>query len=376
MRILVVTTSYPVSRDGSEAAGSFVADFVSALNRQSDTTVVYPVAEKENGALSGFPFRAPRLPLSLLSPANPRDWIDILVTLRNGQSTLDKAVRAFKPDHIFALWVLPSGYWSSKTGKRHGVPFSVWALGSDIWALGKVPVVKGILKSVLRKSSHRFADGFQLRDDVARIAGMESHFLPSTRVLPVIGDSRSANIKRPWRLAFLGRWHKNKGIDVLMGALELLSDTDWSKIGEVRIFGGGPLKDIVKASAGRLLDRGKPIVVGGYMDTREAANLLVWADYLMIPSRIESIPVIFSDALQAGTPMVVSPVGDFPKLFAQNPPGVIAQEVSSCHFHDALRKALGASPTDFSSGIFEKKEVFDIDRSVRTLLSHFCSTAR
>jgi glycosyltransferase involved in cell wall biosynthesis len=54
---------------------------------------------------------------------------------------------------------------------------------------------------------------------------------------------------------------------------------------------------------------------------------LVACDCLVIPSRSESIPVVFSEAIQAGTPLLVTDVGDMGMLARENhlmspvPPG-------------------------------------------------------
>jgi glycosyltransferase involved in cell wall biosynthesis len=46
-------------------------------------------------------------------------------------------------------------------------------------------------------------------------------------------------------------------------------------------------------------------VIAGYMSA---------CDCLVIPSRMESIPIVFSEALQAGIPMLVTDVGDMGQL--------------------------------------------------------------
>ena len=130
---------------------------------------------------------------------------------------------------MFALWVLPSAWWALKVKKKYATPYSTWALGSDIWSLGKIPFVRSILKKVLQGSQQNFADGYQLAKDVKEISSRECNFLPSTRKLSV---PIQENIKEEegFKLAFLGRWHPNKGIDLLLQALGLLTEKEWDKI--------------------------------------------------------------------------------------------------------------------------------------------------
>ncbi len=355
MKFLIITTSYPLKQDGSEAAGSFVRDFAYTLGKDHQVAVVYP--DPKNNAQSKqldelvkhYPFRVHKLPLSLLSPVKPGDWGAIFRTLSSGQKAVDSAVNEFKPDHVFALWALPSGYWAYQISKKYNLPYSTWSLGSDIWSLGKVPVVRSILKMVLRNATRCFADGFQLSDDVEKISERECRFLPSTRLLSV-DKKKEFRKEPPYRLAFLGRWHTNKGIDLLLDALEKLSDEDWEKIESIKIAGGGPLEPLV-TEAIKKLQQNRPITQFGFLDTQEAIDLYHWADYLLIPSRIESIPVIFSDAMQSSCPVIATPVGDLPVLIEKFNVGYLAKDVSSTAFKEALVAALQTSPSKFSEGI-------------------------
>ena len=260
--------------------------------------------------------------------------------------------------HTLALWALPSGYWARGVQRRYGVPYSTWALGSDIWSLGKVPVVRSVLRSVLRGASHRFADGLILGDDVEAISGQPCAFLPSSRRLDVSECAR--RVQPPYRLAFLGRWHPNKGADLLVDALRDLTDGDWQAIEEFRYCGGGPLEEEVRSGVESLRRAGRPIELRGYLDRQQAIELYCWADYLVIPSRIESIPVIFSDAMQCGVPLISTPVGDLGRLVEDYGVGVLAGEAASTALAQAIRQALGRSPAEMSSGLQRARGDFDI----------------
>ncbi len=326
--IILLTTSFPDERLGSEAAGSFVADFAEELTQRCRVTVLAPSSRanvESRGNLRIERFAVPKLPLSLLNVGNPVHWGNIVRTLYAGQKAIERLVRTKDVDHILALWVLPSGYWARRVWKRYGVPYSVWALGSDIWTPSKIPLVRKILVTVLQDSYKRFADGYLLKENVESLCGDSCEFLPSVRRLPIHRAKPSAT-SPPFRLAFLGRWHLNKGVDLLVEALKLLDESDWQKIEEVRIAGGGALETLVKSGCATLRAAGRPVTVRGYLDKAQAAELLLWADYLVLPSRIESIPVIFSDDMQAGCPVIATPVGDLPRLLHEYDVGILTTE--------------------------------------------------
>ena len=133
-RIALISTSYTDKTPGREAAGSFVEDFALELSKSVDVTVLASGREdgvSTSGRLEIRRFAVPRLPVSLLRPYNPLDWPAIVATLGAGRKALGSLIDAQRPDHILALWALPSGWWAQSTD----VPFSTWSLGSDIWLL-------------------------------------------------------------------------------------------------------------------------------------------------------------------------------------------------------------------------------------------------
>jgi glycosyltransferase involved in cell wall biosynthesis len=217
-------------------------------------------------------------------------------------------------------------------------------------------------------AEYRFADGLGLCADVEQLCDRPCSFLPSARKLPARPPAASAS-ELPYKLAFLGRWHPNKGADLLMQALQLLDDVDWEKIEEVRFFGGGPLEGQIQASAEALSAAGRPVTVGGYLDKSEAADLIAWGDYLLLPSRIESIPVIFSDAMQVGTPLVATPVGDLPRLFERYGAGVLATDATPAAFAEAIREALAHDVAHFDARLQSAGQEFDLTTIVAQFLN-------
>ncbi|HSG97871.1 MAG TPA: glycosyltransferase family 4 protein [Woeseiaceae bacterium] len=365
--VAIITTSYPDGQPGNEAAGSFVEDFAIELSKSLHVSVIAAASENSvsgDADLTIRRFSVPRLPLSLLKPHLPWQWPALFETLRAGREALRTCIREDKPDHVFALWVLPSGWWAEVEAGRLGIPYSTWALGSDIWSLGRLPGVRNVLKRVLVSASHRYADGLELCKDVERISNKPCAFLPSTRRLAVPA-ARPAPDSPPYKLAFLGRWHPNKGVDLLMGALDMLAANDWESIEEVRIFGGGPLEQEVRAAAASLAASGRPVTTGGYLDKEAAAELICWADFLMLPSRIESIPVIFSDAAQLGTALIATPVGDLPALRDRYEFGVLAAGTDETDYCRAIRSALADKPARFKAGLNEAAGEFDLEKIAR-----------
>jgi len=302
-------------------------------------------------------FSAGDRPLSLLSPSRPWQWPMIVRTLASLRRQVIDADADGCVGHVLGLWALPSG-WAARGLARHAdIPYSVWALGSDIWSLGRYPMVRGLLGSVCREASLAFADGLQLAADAETLCGRRFEFMPSCRRLEGVRAVPVA-AQAPYRYLFLGRWHPNKGVDLLVDALERLSPSDWERIREVHIAGGGPLAPLVEAAVARLQMSGRPVRLDGYLDRQQASAALAEADRLLLPSRIESIPVVFSDALAYGLPIVAMPVGDLPLLLAEGG-GWLSASVDVNGYLAAVQASLGPSPAPLPAALAAR---FDLDR--------------
>jgi glycosyltransferase involved in cell wall biosynthesis len=372
-QILMITTSYPDAAfaKGQEAAGGFVSDFAESLAQFAHVTVIAPSGRstvETVGNLTTHRFAVPSLPLSLLRLQKPHHWSKIMQTLRYGQQAVMHACETNSFDHIFALWALPSGYWARTASKEHGIPYSIWALGSDIWTLGKVPIIKNVLRSVLRESRYRFADGFVLANDVQSLTDMDCQFLPSSRKFAPT-KTKTLSTTPPYRFAFLGRWHPNKGIDLLLDSLTRLIEADWEQIEAVQVCGGGLLEEKVKTAVSHLQQNGRPITLKGYLNKEEAAELFTWADYVLLPSRIESIPVVFSDAVQTQCPIISMPIGDLPRLINTLNVGVLAASITAASFTQAIQNALSHSPALFEPGLAQAAREFSIEQSAKSFVA-------
>ncbi len=370
--LVLITTSFPISGDGSEAAGGFVADIAEALAVHQPVRVVAPgprqASESWCEGVEVYRFAAPERPLSTLKPWRPADLSALARVLRSGLAAARSAVQAGPCSHILALWALPSGHWARQLSKETGVPYSVWTLGSDIWQLGRVPVIRSHLRRVLRDARHCYSDGLQLADDTARIGGREVSFLPSTRR---IHTRRTQPLRQapPYRLLFLGRWHPNKGIDLLLTALALLTDSDWSRIETVLVCGGGPMQSLVEGAVARLQSEGRPVQLRGYLAKADAENVISHSDFLVIPSRVESIPVVFSDAMKLGCPVISMPVGDLKDLLTRWRVGLLAAEVNASQLAITISNALVTGTCPFAQDIPLVARAFDEQEIAARLLS-------
>ena len=373
MRIWIITSSFPLNpQDARAAAGLFVKDFAVALAEAGhEITVVTP--DKHPGEkvdppgvrVHWFAWRGGHKTLSTLKPYHPGDALAMLSLFREGRHTLEALYEQGRPDHVLAMWAVPAGYLAMGLKRRHGVPFTTWCLGSDIWVYGKYPILRGVVRRVLQASDLVFADGLQLAEDAARLAGRPCPFLASSRRL---NRALIQPLKLPdkgTKFLFIGRYAPVKGVDVLLEAMAAFAGCELC--GHLYLFGGGPLESQLRERAVRPDLRGR-VTIGGYADDATAISYLSACDCVIIPSRMESIPVILSDALQMGKPLIVSDVGDMGRLLSEQPAGqVVPPEDSAALCATMITMATG-EPRRYDAPVRALAERFDVARTAREWL--------
>ena len=114
----------------------------------------------------------------------------------------------------------------------------------------------------------------------------------------------------PHRFLFVGRFHANKGLDVLCWARGKTYAEASSMIGDLTLIGNGPLEGMLKNSP--------RVTVKNFMQPEELAKESANAGVFVLPSRIEpwgvvvhefaatGLPLVLSDACGAGTDFLVS----------------------------------------------------------------------
>jgi glycosyltransferase involved in cell wall biosynthesis len=129
------------------------------------------------------------------------------------------------------------------------------------------------------------------------------------------------------------------------------------------MFGLGPMESELQ----RMIDELKLdcyVYLNGPIQAQELSNYLDSVSFLVIPSRIESIPVVFSDAIQRGTPVVATPVGDLPQIMDEFGCGIVADNVNAEALSAALDKAMATDRVAYKHATANAYKRFDIRATV------------
>jgi glycosyltransferase involved in cell wall biosynthesis len=371
MRLCIATSSYP--RNGKDSfAGSFVRDFARTLVKRgvevsifSQDTGQLPIKDNEIEVVT-FSWPGKATPLSTLRPYHPLDALNMVLLLRRGSKRLITHCQQKRVDFLLAVWAVPAGHWGMNVKKSLGTPFAVWSLGSDIWVYGRLPLFNLWIRKILKQSAYCFADGFSLAKEVRELSGRPCSFLSTTRILPQERLPELPFDPEKIHFVFIGRYHKNKGPDILLEAIHLIDPNVLSRI-QFHFFGIGSMERDLKR---RVLQYGleQDVTIQEPVDEYKMAALLKKCHALIVPSRVESIPVVLSDALQVDCNVIVSDVGDMGPLVKSYKGGVVVDELSPKAFKEAILSQLKRKKDEFKEGRQKLYTLFDVERSVDLFL--------
>jgi glycosyltransferase involved in cell wall biosynthesis len=135
-------------------------------------------------------------------------------------------------------------------------------------------------------------------------------------------------------IAFVGRNHQEKGLDLLLGCLPRLEDLDRRTV--VVLAGSGT--DEILATHGA---RSRVIALG---ERNDVADLLRASDALVLPSRSEGTPNAVIEAMATAIPCVVTDVGDTADLVGET--GIIVAMPTIEKLTQGLRELAATDPAE------------------------------
>lgn len=371
MRIGLITHNYPASRDDRQNAGIFVYDLAHALKSMGhEVFVLCPdtgFSKETNGvSVTWFPWAGRGKKLGDLRLFNPADLILFLNLLFAGSQETKRFCQQNRIDFVVGMWAFPAGVFALWVRRVLGIPYCLWALGSDIYTYAKYPILGSIIKLALKNANFLVADGIDLARCVEKLSGKECRFLPSASRLPT--EAGRPIRHGPIKFVYLGRMEPVKGPDILISAVCAIKDLDF----KLHLLGDGSLLPSLKKKIRQMGLEEKVIFMGKVGSPKVIYEELSSSDWLVIPSRSDSIPLVFSEGAKAGVPLIVAQVGDMVELVRKYKVGLSFPKEDAKRLTEILKDVLsrGRKATQiYEKGLQKLASLFDIDSSAKKLLS-------
>ncbi len=375
LRIGLLTHNYPTKQTESKDAGRFVYAFAHALSRKAKPYVFCPDygGEKEidlKVPVTWFDWGGGNEKFGNWKMYSPLSAVKFIKLTSTGCKEVLKFVNDNDIDYLISFWNFPSGVFGLYAKKKFGIHYSTWALGSDIYIYPKLPIVRQIVKRVLRNADIAFGNSYDIGRAIKKLSGAKSTFLPTSNLIENKKYKKPKLDKKKTNFLYLARLEKVKGPDVLIEAAGVLSTKTTNFT--VTFIGSGSMSSELKDQI-RRLHLEKIVKILGYIEDQQTVNgFIIESDCLVIPSRSESFPLVVTEALLPSLPMIGSNVGDMPEFVGKNNIGYIFPKENSRALAKVMLKMIKNAKKMKRSNkkkMHKLAEDFRLDRIVDKFLS-------
>ncbi len=175
-------------------------------------------------------------------------------------------------------------------------------------------------------------------------------------------DAVDAGHSSPGRLLALGELGPRKGTPEILAALASpgLRERAWS----ATLAGNGAVADY-QAEVQRL-GLAERVQLPGWVDSEQAWRLLAHSDVLLLPSRLEGLPVAILEAMASGVAVITTPVGAIPDAIVDGETGLLTPVGDAPTLGSAIGRLLDDPPLRSRLAVAARRrfeEHFTIERT-------------
>lgn len=166
--------------------------------------------------------------------------------------------------------------------------------------------------------------------------------------------ARSASWPRGTRrVLFVGRFDRQKGVDVLWRALELLGPSTHAVIAGASVLSKDAAAPSPNSSPNKSPNASGPLAAQppvnttlvGWVGPGELETLFAQAEVLVVPSRWEGFGLVAAEAMRSGLPVIASAVGGLTEVVEHGVTGLLVEPGSPQALADAIQSL---TPSDLA----------------------------
>jgi glycosyltransferase involved in cell wall biosynthesis len=171
---------------------------------------------------------------------------------------------------------------------------------------------------------------------------LSSKFYVNTDILPSKDFLETFKCKsnaadRPLLVGYLGRLSPEKGIDVLIQVIKLLTLRD----GDIKVLiaGDGILRGTIEKELEKEIENER-VKLLGWLPHEKIPEFLSQIRLLVMPSYTEGLPSALVEAMACGTPVIASPVGAIPNVIVNGENGLLIDKLTPSNVASMVLKLI------------------------------------
>lgn len=284
-------------------------------------------------------------PLQLKFENFAKDFLDLIRNFLGIIIFISKLVKEHDISYIRAENVIIWGIVAYIISKLRKIPFSVYIVGDEIEAIRQkykiriLPIVEKLLlfiyNRILASADNVATNLVDVYKNARRIA-KRTYFLPTYVDPENFTCKREILTDKTVKFLYVGRLEREKGIDVLIKALNIVTEHYKDLNFKFYIIGHGLFQQKIK----ELAEKDARIIYIGMVDYKEMPKWYNQVDVIVIPSRTEGMPAVLLEAALCKRLVIVTPVGSMPLLVKNDKYGVITKKDDPQALVEAILRVL------------------------------------
>jgi glycosyltransferase involved in cell wall biosynthesis len=346
-----VTLASTVPARSGDGTPEFVLALARKLSARFDIVIIAPrvsgAPREENVGgvairrFAYFPARWEKLAEGAILPnlrAKPWTIVQVPSLLVSFIGLTLHEIKRLRPSLIHAHWIIPAGLVAWIVRRLRGTPYIVTAHGADGFAL-QGPAWRRLKRLVLDSATAVLPTSTEMAERLD-LSGRErdATVVPMGVDVDEIQREATTTPPRSGTFVFVGRLEDKKGVDTLLRAAATVPEVRLVIIGDGN---AGPSLRRLAADLG-LSDR---VSFRGQRSKDEVLAEMRRSQAVVVPSRVgrggdrETTPLVMSEAMSAGVPVMASRMGGLSEHISHRQTGILFDPSSEESLAAALRFA-------------------------------------
>jgi len=346
MRVLFVNYEFPPLGGGGGTTTKFLAGYLARTGVEITVLTAGYRGLPKTELVDGY--RIVRVPClrSQESQCSPLEMASFVLC---AIVPMLRMIRSWKPALLHIFFAVPTGPLGLLAKKITGLPYILYLLGGDVPGfLAKETgwqhrMLKGLSHSTWKNAAFTVANSGGLHD-LAKKAFPDvpvqviSNGVDTSEFKPPIVDERTKN-QNSLIMLFVGRFARQKGLPVLLQALDNMLGLDTKIKPSLLVVGDGPDRAEYEAFIGNHNLKGSVRLLG-WVPLKALCGIYNSADIFVLPSIAEGMPSVVLQALSCGRPVVSSKVFGSEDLIRSGHNGYLVAPNDALALTNAIRHFL------------------------------------